>query len=92
MATYEDFVAVGCKLIKTSPVARELIIATHGQLCDGCCYSQDRTCGKRPVQNQSRATPAVAARPVHVETVREEAARRAISISQVRKERAEHAS
>lgn len=85
--SYADFVDVNCKLVLTSPVGHFLVEATHGQLCAGCCYNVDKSCGRKPAQNQTAATPSVPKRQEFNETVREEAARRGVPLSQVRRER-----
>lgn len=85
--SYIDFVEVNCRLVLTSPVGRELVAATNGQLCNGCMYLQAKKCPRQPAQNQAPATPSVTKRPEFKETVREEAARRCIPLSQVRRER-----
>ena len=82
LENYED---AGCKQLEGINLHTFLGLHTvmGGRICDtGCCYfDSNPECFKR------LTSKVYAQKPIYVETVREESARRGISIKQVRRER-----
>ena len=84
----EDYNSAGCKQLEEfEGMYLNTFIGLHtlmgGRVCDtGCCYfDSNPECFKRLTSR------VYAQKPIYIETVREESARRGISIKQVRRER-----
>jgi len=94
--TREAYIQAGCHQFggtggsKEDPVAMRLWVATDGFLCNGCPHMRNRCTAYAKLANAplhiSRSAPAAG------ESVRDEAKRRGISISEVRRQRAAAAS
>jgi len=80
--TGEEYIAAGCKEMHGAMLAIHVI--TAGRICDTGCWAFDG--GKCPAYRKLISFKGQSKAEI-LETVRQEAARRGISISQVRRER-----